>query len=265
LAAQELAEYISKVTNSAPASLALRTLDLKIPGGQLQRKWVVNFGDHGQLRQWVLSIPFELRIVLAKRSDVLNACGRIFVQEIFRWQRQVALLRGYKQVKGAAINFLQRFGGSLNLNVHFHVLVPDAFFFVDEEGEVQRELLPKPSAFDLSEITHNLTCRFLKWMKKRGYLAADNQVGVDAYDSSTPSPIDAFLGGSLGMGLLAEFKQGGREPSTVIEHQSVTASKRVRAGVQRARRDFCNDQRRARAIDPLLRSATLEPTQPILT
>jgi hypothetical protein len=80
-----------------------------------------------RLRQWVLSIPFELRIVLAKRSDVLNACGRIFVQEIFRWQRQLALLRGYKQVIGAAINFPQRFGGSLNLNVHFHVLVPDGF------------------------------------------------------------------------------------------------------------------------------------------
>lgn len=33
------------------------------------------------------------------------------------------------------------------------------------------------------------------------------------------------------MGLLAELKQGGRGPSTAIEHQSVTASKRVRAGV----------------------------------
>jgi hypothetical protein len=68
-----------------------------------------------RLRQWVLSIPFELRIVLAKRSDVLNACGRIFVQEIFRWQRRVALLRGYKQAKGAAINFPQRFGRSATL------------------------------------------------------------------------------------------------------------------------------------------------------
>lgn len=68
-------------------------------------------------------------------------------------------------------------------------------------------------------------------MKRQGHLAADNQVGVDAYDSSTPSPIDAFLGGALEMGLLAELKQGGRGPSTAIEHQSVTASKRVRAGV----------------------------------
>jgi len=36
--------YISKTTNE----LTLRTLDLKITGGQLRRKWVVNFGDHGQ-------------------------------------------------------------------------------------------------------------------------------------------------------------------------------------------------------------------------
>ncbi|HKY39138.1 MAG TPA: transposase zinc-binding domain-containing protein, partial [Polyangiaceae bacterium] len=42
------------------------------------------------LRQWVLSVPFELRLLLAKRADALSAVGRIFVQEVLRWQRAQA-------------------------------------------------------------------------------------------------------------------------------------------------------------------------------
>src|SRR5690606_8914290 len=46
-----------------------------------------------RLRQWVLSVPFELRLELAKNPQALSACGRIVVAEIFRWQRQVSLCR----------------------------------------------------------------------------------------------------------------------------------------------------------------------------
>src|SRR5690606_32682936 len=48
-----------------------------------------------RLRQWVLSVPFELRLELAKNPHALSACGRIFVEEIFRWQRQIALRHGF--------------------------------------------------------------------------------------------------------------------------------------------------------------------------
>jgi len=38
----------------------------------------------------VLSVPYELRLLLAREPHVLTAVGRIFVQEIFRWQRERA-------------------------------------------------------------------------------------------------------------------------------------------------------------------------------
>jgi len=84
------------------------------------------------LRQWVLSVPFELRLLLAKRADALGAVGRVFVQEILRWQRAQARLsdpslasRPATDLRGGAVCFSQRFGGSLDLNVHYHVAVPD--------------------------------------------------------------------------------------------------------------------------------------------
>jgi len=83
------------------------------------------------LRQWVLSVPFELRLLLAAKPEALSAIGRIFVHEIQRWPRQRAEALGFERVEGAAVSFCQRFGSSLNLNIHWHVIVPDALFVPD--------------------------------------------------------------------------------------------------------------------------------------
>ncbi len=66
------------------------------------------------LRQWVLSVPFELRMTLARRADALSAVARIFVEEILRWQRERARELGIGQPRSGAVQFPQRFGGSLN-------------------------------------------------------------------------------------------------------------------------------------------------------
>jgi len=85
------------------------------------------------VRQWVLSVPFELRLLLARDARALTAVGRIFVQQIFRWQRECAGIAGLRRVRGGAICFPQRFGGSLNLNVQYHVAVPDGVFTLDKD------------------------------------------------------------------------------------------------------------------------------------
>jgi hypothetical protein len=83
------------------------------------------------VRQWVLSVPFELRLLLAREPAALSAAGRIFVQEILRWQRIQAHIRASSNqaLRGGAISFPQRFGGSLNPNVHYHVVVPDGVVY----------------------------------------------------------------------------------------------------------------------------------------
>jgi len=54
------------------------------------------------------------------------------VRAIGTWQRRVARARGLRAPQTGAITFVQRFGGLVNLNVHFHLLVPDGVF-VDAE------------------------------------------------------------------------------------------------------------------------------------
>ena len=46
------------------------------------------------MRQWVLTAPHEVRRVLALRPDALTAQGRLFVEEIARWQKHAASAGG---------------------------------------------------------------------------------------------------------------------------------------------------------------------------
>ena len=89
----------------------------------------------------VLSLPFPLRRLAAFRADVLTALSAMFVEEIFR--ATGARKRGAK-TEGGAITHVQRFGGSLNLNVHFHVVVLDGAFERAPEGIRFREGPPPP-------------------------------------------------------------------------------------------------------------------------
>jgi hypothetical protein len=70
------------------------------------------------LRQWVLTVPFELRLLLAAKPEALSASVASSSEEIQRWQRRRAQALGFEQAEGAAVSFCQRLGSNLNLNVH---------------------------------------------------------------------------------------------------------------------------------------------------
>src|SRR4029079_5130997 len=74
------------------------------------------------VRQWVLSLPFELRGVAATKPDVLTTLGRIFAEEIGRVTKRLANI---EDAEMGAVSFPQRFGGSLILHIHFHTLAVD--------------------------------------------------------------------------------------------------------------------------------------------
>jgi hypothetical protein len=179
-----------------------------------------------RLRQWVLSVPFELRILLARHPQALSTTARIFVEELFRWQRCRALLRGHHAVRGAAVCFPQRFGGSLNLNVHFHVVAADAYFHRGDDGAVRAEPLQKPTRAELEDITHNVTVRVLRWLRRRRLLVDSEP---DLTQPEEPTALDACLHGSLGLGALVRLKPSGA-PVELERSDPDSVEKRVRGG-----------------------------------
>ena len=79
------------------------------------------------IRQWVLSFPFPIRLLLAVRPKLMARALEISQTVISSYYRKKAGLPQaglpqaglpQKKAKTGAITQIQRFGGSLNLNVH---------------------------------------------------------------------------------------------------------------------------------------------------
>ena len=62
---------------------------------------------------------------------------------------------GIRGTRAGAVTFVQRFGSALNLNVHFHCVVPDGVW-VREEGGVQFVPLPGLTDDDVAQVLRSL-------------------------------------------------------------------------------------------------------------
>nr|WP_275936752.1 transposase zinc-binding domain-containing protein [Labilithrix luteola] len=93
------------------------------------------------LPQWGLSLPFDLLAVAAFDAKVLRALVLHFVFAIEfccrAWAKRAAVARR-REARGGAVTFVQRFGSSLNLNVHFHVVVLDRVYVREADGQLVR-------------------------------------------------------------------------------------------------------------------------------
>jgi len=121
------------------------------------------------VRQYVLSLPFEMRRAAAFRADVATALGRIFIEAVSSEQRRAA---GLAQCQPAALNHIQRFGGALNLNLHFDAVVVDGVFMRDEAGRVHFHETGAPSREALERIVRRVRDRTVRWLRKKGRTSA---------------------------------------------------------------------------------------------
>ncbi len=80
------------------------------------------------IRQFVLSLPWELRPLTLAKPAIVTALGRIFVQSVFETYLQRAGIDG---ARCGAVSSLHRAGDSFNANPHWHAQLPDGVWFRD--------------------------------------------------------------------------------------------------------------------------------------
>ncbi len=97
-----------------------------------------------KLSQWVLSLPRQVRFLLARDTDLLTQLLGVFLRKVFAWQRRRARAHGKGDPPCGAVTFVQRFGSLLNLNCHAHALLPDGVFAAGPDGAVAFHPLPPP-------------------------------------------------------------------------------------------------------------------------
>jgi len=93
------------------------------------------------IRQWVLSLPFALRFLLATDPAALTRVLGIVYRAISAHLLKKARLTRRSGATGA-VTLIQRFGSALNLNVHFHLLVLDGAYLVNTVPPVFRRIEP---------------------------------------------------------------------------------------------------------------------------
>jgi len=86
------------------------------------------------VRQWVLTLPYRLRYQLAWNHGLSRAVLRVYTRALRDLYRRDARTRGIAGGQTGMVTALQRAGGALNMNLHFHTLVLDGVFTEDHEG-----------------------------------------------------------------------------------------------------------------------------------
>jgi len=140
------------------------------------------------VRQWVLSLPWELRGVAATRPAVLSAMDRIFGEEIARMTTKLA---GVAEAQTGSIAFGQLFGGSVNLHPHLHALCMDGVF-TKVDGGVRFHEAPPPSPAEVLEVAQRVRDRAVRWLHRHGHV--DERAAEERGNEPTePSALEGCL------------------------------------------------------------------------
>ena len=118
-------------------------------------------------RQWVLTFPWEIRFLLAMDRKFLSEMLRVFLRTIFAWQRLRGRQAGIPEGQPGAVTFIQRFGGILNLNPHFHSLLLDGLFVQGPDEQLVFKPLPPPTDEDIQQLTERLAERLGALARRR--------------------------------------------------------------------------------------------------
>jgi hypothetical protein len=161
------------------------------------------------VRQYVLTLPYELRKLVAFKADVLTAIARIFVESVFAVYRARAKRTGMRDAQCGAVNFVQRFG-SLNLHCHYHLLVLDCVFARDADGRVVAHPAPPPTRDDLESIVDRTARRVVTWLRRRGYVD-DTPLEARSDEPQAQTALDACAAIAMGRGNVATLLRDGAE------------------------------------------------------
>ncbi len=155
------------------------------------------------IRQWVFTVPVPVRYQLAFDAGLTRAVLRVFLRTVFGWQRQRATRRGVVEARSGSVTAIQRFGGALNANVHFHALIFDGVYTrPTPTTRPAFHRLPPPSDADIAALLTRLHRRVRRLLVRRGRLAEEAQ-GSDPFVAQQPlfaQTVAASLQGRVALG-----------------------------------------------------------------
>jgi hypothetical protein len=120
------------------------------------------------VRQWVLTLPYPLRLPCAWDAKLASAVLCAFLRALFADQRRRAKeVHGVRNGQCAAVTFIQRFGSALNLTPHFHSLVLDGVYAGPAHSPGPFLPLPPPETEDVERVMAGTARRVMRLVERR--------------------------------------------------------------------------------------------------
>jgi len=138
------------------------------------------------LRQWVLTVPFQLRAAVAYDRHLLPRVYGLFYDSIQGFYRRRLADHGYPGGRTGSVTAIQRCSGDLRLNPHLHGVFLDGVYVESvpaasgEQVALQFVALPELTDMDVKEVLQTLVSRVARYLRRRGLLSDDAQAGSDA-------------------------------------------------------------------------------------
>jgi hypothetical protein len=139
------------------------------------------------VRQWVLTVPVALRYRLAFDAELTSAVLREVLRAVFRSVRRRAREAGpIRYPHCGAVTVVQRAGDALNLNVHFHSLVLDGVYDLDDPRGRCFIVPPPPDEEELLWVMVRIADRVTRLMAQRGIGPGADPADADPLRADEP-------------------------------------------------------------------------------
>jgi hypothetical protein len=193
--------------------------------GRRMAEAAANLVDHVlprvPLRQFVFTVPFELRARLAYDGKLLGAVGRIFVDSVLAFYRRTLrhLVRAGVGQSGA-VTVVQRCSSDLRLNPHFHSIVLDGVFVPNDDATLVFHSLPSLSNTQVADLLQTIRARVLALLERRGVI--ENKLAPDLIDdgSAEREPALAALAAAAVTGLSPAGPERRQRPAIRLRDES---------------------------------------------
>ena len=200
----------------------------------------------------MLSLPHRLRYLLAYNHALCRAVLGVTVRAVLGFYRRRAGRAGVRDGRSGAVTVIQRFGGGLQLNVHFHSLLIDGVFAERADGTLAFHAAEPPSDAEVARLLATIHRRVRRLLSRRGF-DMDDAPDLDPLAEESPALAgisSASIQGRIALGPRAGARvfQIGREPDAPwvtsrgpcqahLEgfdlHANITVAADDRAGVER--------------------------------
>jgi hypothetical protein len=141
------------------------------------------------LRQWVLTLPPELRRRLAYDGKLFGEVSRLFSDSVLEWYRRRLTDGGRRAGRGGAVVVMQRSSSDLRVNPHLHGVFLDGLFVMGPDSAPVFRTLPRLSTTDTAEVLQIVRARVLRHLRRRGVLSDGSEATVEEDGALADDPV----------------------------------------------------------------------------